>query len=90
MESAVAETKSHSNVVQNQNKIESFFKVNDKSSYVPETCEKIEKDEIEENFEDQIEDFESLASFLWHCPLCENLIEGNKDFVYQHLDSCMR
>jgi len=64
-------------LVESQNKINRFFKVKSKS-------------ELTEDSNEDYEMFKSLESVLHNCPHCCSLIEGNEDFVLQHLDMCMR
>ncbi len=62
----------------NQNKINRFFKVKSKT------------DPPEDSTDEESEIFKYSESILQNCPHCDCLIEGNEEFIQQHLDHCLR
>lgn len=78
-----AEQAKTSNLKKDQ--IENFFKSKKKSiSPKKETV-------LTEEFDNSDSDFEflNLESISSPCPHCGELIEGNHEFFYQHVDNCM-
>lgn len=66
-----------------KDQIENFFK---KKSISPN--KKAVLSEESDNFDSDFE-FLNLESISSLCPQCDELIEGNYEFFYQHVDDCM-
>ena len=62
------------------NKIDKFFKKLDKKEFT--FSNQTNNDSFEEEFINLKQSFNSF------CPHCQSYIEGNRDFIEQHIDSC--
>ena len=68
--------------------IDKYFSKNIKTSSENDPLLTAAKNDLKEDHLEEDDIFEMCTSFFM-CPHCFTYFEGNNDFLYQHLDTCV-